>query len=178
MNLNSIASAFPPHAYTQADCLEAIQRSPAAKTLRSRSLKLLERILEADSGIDKRHFYLAEPSEIFSRDAQTLNRLFEIQAPALAGEALDAALDRAGLKASHLDALFVCTCTGYLCPRNHQPRLGAGRIEVGCLFAGLGGIGLWRGDPADAICRWVPSCQSGCSRGDDRRGDLFGCLLH
>jgi alkylresorcinol/alkylpyrone synthase len=116
MNLNSIASAFPPHAYTQADCLEAIQRSPAAKTLRNRSLKLLERILEADSGIDKRHFYVAEPSEIFSRDAQTLNRLFESQAPALAGEALDAALDRAELKASHLDALFVCTCTGYLCP--------------------------------------------------------------
>jgi alkylresorcinol/alkylpyrone synthase len=116
MNLKSLASAFPPHAYSQADCLEAIQRSPVVRTLRSRSLKLLERILAADSGIDRRHFYLPEPAEIFSRDAQTLNQLFEIQAPALAGQALDAALDRAGLKASHLDALFVCTCTGYLCP--------------------------------------------------------------
>jgi len=81
MNLNSLASAFPPHAYSQADCLEAIQRSPVVRTLRSRSLKLLERILAADSGIDRRHFYLPEPAEIFSRDAQTLNQLFEIQAP-------------------------------------------------------------------------------------------------
>ena len=143
MNLNSLASAFPPHAYSQADCLEAIQRSPVVRTLRSRSLKLLERILAADSGIDRRHFYLPELAEIFSRDAQTLNQLFEIQAPALAGQALDAALDRAG-----------------------------------CLFAGPGGIGLWRGDPAAAICRWVPACQSGCARGDDRRGDLFGCLFY
>ena len=41
---------------------------------------------------------------------------FERQAPMLAHEALAKALERAGIAADELDALFLCTCTGYLCP--------------------------------------------------------------
>jgi alkylresorcinol/alkylpyrone synthase len=45
-----------------------------------------------------------------------LNEEFEREAPALGGRALAKALERAGMEPSSVDALFVCTCTGYLCP--------------------------------------------------------------
>lgn len=116
MKLLSLASAFPPQVLSQADCWDVLRRSPAAGALRPRSRALLERILTTDSGIDTRHFFLPEPQRIFERDAGELNRLFEDQAPALAAQALSAALARANVDASQLDALLVCTCTGYLCP--------------------------------------------------------------
>src|ERR1022692_195163 len=36
--------------------------------------------------------------------------------PELAGRALKTALDQAGIVAAELDAMLICTCTGYLCP--------------------------------------------------------------
>ena len=77
---------------------------------------MLLKILSGDSGIDKRHFALGDPNTMFDRSAEELNRDFEEEAPKLAGEALRNALDEAGMKAEDLDALFICTCTGYLCP--------------------------------------------------------------
>ena len=79
-------------------------------------MALLEKILSGDSGINKRHFALGAPESIFQKNAQELNEAFEKHAPALATEALKGALDQAGITASELDGLFVCTCTGYLCP--------------------------------------------------------------
>jgi 3-oxoacyl-[acyl-carrier-protein] synthase III len=38
------------------------------------------------------------------------------EGPALAARALTAALAQANIKATDLDALLICTCTGYLCP--------------------------------------------------------------
>ena len=78
---------------------------------------LLKRLLgNGASGIDQRHFCLDDLAPVFDRDAQELNEIFEKQAPELAASALTPALEKAGIKASDLDALFVCTCTGYLCP--------------------------------------------------------------
>jgi predicted naringenin-chalcone synthase len=45
-----------------------------------------------------------------------LNDAFRTAAPDLAGRALTAALERAGVRPAEVDALLVCTCTGYLCP--------------------------------------------------------------
>jgi predicted naringenin-chalcone synthase len=45
-----------------------------------------------------------------------LNHQFETFAPELSAAALTKALDGAGVAAAELDALLVCTCTGYLCP--------------------------------------------------------------
>ena len=39
-----------------------------------------------------------------------------VEAPRLAARALDAALTQARLVAGQVDALLICTCTGYLCP--------------------------------------------------------------
>lgn len=77
---------------------------------------LLEKVLFGESGITKRHFAMPDVGSLFTAAAETLNKGYEEHAPKLAGEALTKALEKAGLKADELDALFVCTCTGYLCP--------------------------------------------------------------
>ena len=116
MYLESLASAFPPHVFTQQDCLEVTKSSEAVRRLKPRSQALLGKVFSGDSGIAKRHFAVEDPGALFDRTAQELNTVFEEEAPRLAGEALTKALGEAGLKAGDLDALFVCTCTGYLCP--------------------------------------------------------------
>lgn len=116
MFLQSISSAFPADSYTQAECLEIAKTAPVVADLKVRSKAILMKILAGDSGIRKRHFALGDPNEMFNRSAERLNRDFEVEAPKLAGEAVAKALEEAGLKAEELDALFVCTCTGYLCP--------------------------------------------------------------
>lgn len=117
MFLESLRTALPPHAYSQADCLAALRQSGAVDRLRDRSRVLLERILgNGASGIATRHFCLPEIAPAVGRNAQALNEAFEQQAPQLAAEALQGALDEAGMAPAELDALLVCTCTGYLCP--------------------------------------------------------------
>ena len=114
MYLQSVTSAFPPHSFTQRECWELTL--PVVKKLKPRSQSLMEKILLGDSGIEKRHFVTEDPGVLLRAGAEDLNKGFEMAAPRLAGEALKKALDEAGVKADELDALFVCTCTGYLCP--------------------------------------------------------------
>jgi predicted naringenin-chalcone synthase len=116
MFLESLASAFPPHAFTQKDCLKIMRNSETAARLKPRSQALLGKVLEADSGIEHRQFAAADPGTLFDRSAQELNHSFEIEAPKLAKAALSKALEEAHVRSDQLDALFVCTCTGYLCP--------------------------------------------------------------
>lgn len=115
MFLRSIASAVPPHTFTQDQCWNALREGTAR--LRPRSRSLLEKILTGgSSGISTRHFAFGNLDPLFSRDAGELNRDYEREAPALASDALTKALEKSGISASRLDALFLCTCTGYLCP--------------------------------------------------------------
>jgi alkylresorcinol/alkylpyrone synthase len=116
MFLQSISHAVPLHAFTQAESWEILQHSGALKQLNERSATLLEKVLCGDSGIEKRHFATDDPDQLFTLDAETLNRNFEIAAPEIAARALLQALEKAELKPEDLDALFICTCTGYLCP--------------------------------------------------------------
>lgn len=116
MYLKSIASAFPETSYTQSDCWEILRHHAPASGLRDSSISLLEKVLTNGSGIDKRHFALHDPASVFQGDAQSQNHAFEKHAPALASAALAKALDRAGKTPSEIDALLICTCTGYLCP--------------------------------------------------------------
>ncbi|WP_309400307.1 type III polyketide synthase [Cerasicoccus maritimus] len=116
MYLLSLASRVPTQSYTQSDCWEIIQQSDVLSKLTPRSGYLLDRILNNQNGIDKRHFAIDDMSQLFSRTPQALNEDFQRSAPALAGDALRGALEQAKLRAKDLDALIVCTCTGYLCP--------------------------------------------------------------
>ncbi len=116
MFLQSLANVAPRHRYTQGDCWEAFRASPTKERLRPRSVDLVERLLLGDNGIAARHFATADLGPLFELSATQLNRTFEREAPLLAAEAVSVALARAGLEAGQLDALLVCTCTGYLCP--------------------------------------------------------------
>jgi alkylresorcinol/alkylpyrone synthase len=53
---------------------------------------------------------------VFSLMPDELNEGFRREAPRLAARALASALAQAGLGAGQVDALLICTCTGYLCP--------------------------------------------------------------
>ena len=85
--------------------------------LKQRSTALIEKILtQGGSGIDTRNLSLERIEDSFDQSAESLNRAFEKHAPSLAGKALLDSLQKSGYAAQDLDALFVCTCTGYLCP--------------------------------------------------------------
>ncbi|MFU8893520.1 MAG: type III polyketide synthase [Luteolibacter sp.] len=117
MYLHTLATANPPHIFTQADTWQVLQTHPRFASLKPRSVSLLEKILTQDrSGIHTRQFTTADLHPVFHQDAGELNRSFETHAPKLAAEALTKALTAAGLDAQSIDALFLCTCTGYLCP--------------------------------------------------------------
>lgn len=116
MYLRSIASAVPEHYFTQEECWSILRDSQVAKQLRPGALKLAERIMLGNSGIDGRHFAVPPGDGLFNASASELNHHFEREAPKLGNNALEKALERAKLKAADLDALLVCTCTGYLCP--------------------------------------------------------------
>ncbi len=117
MFLKSIATAVPPRSFSQEACWQAMKGGDLLDAIKPRSVSLVEKILtHGTSGISKRNLALDSIEEIFAQGAQQLNEGFEREAPALANQALGEALDKAGLEADELDALFVCTCTGYLCP--------------------------------------------------------------
>lgn len=116
MFLQSVAQATPPHSFTQKQVWARIQDTPRLQNLLPRSQALLEKVLCGDSGIAGRSFVLPDPRDLFEKSAEELSRHYEEEAPRLALSSLEQALAKAGVRAQDLDALFVCSCTGYLCP--------------------------------------------------------------
>ena len=116
MFLHALATAVPADAYTQPQCWDIIDRSPVKARLHKRSRLILHGILRGDHGIASRHLAVPDIERIFDLTPDELNAAFRTEAPRLAGDALSRALAQAGLAAGDLDALFICTCTGYLCP--------------------------------------------------------------
>jgi len=117
MYLKSIATAVPPNSFTQEECWQAMGKGTLLESLKPRSASLLEKILtNGNSGITRRNLALPAIDAAFTQGAEQLNRTFEKEAPALASLAVKEALEKSGHLASEVDALFLCTCTGYLCP--------------------------------------------------------------
>jgi len=116
MFLESIASAYPQWAYTQKECYHFCHEAEVVGGLSDRSKVILNKVLNGNSGISKRHFATNDPTSMFSSGAQEFNEYFEREAPKLSVEALAKSLEEAGVKAGEIDALIICTCTGYLCP--------------------------------------------------------------
>jgi len=54
--------------------------------------------------------------EAWRRGAQELNEAYEQEAPDLAADAVRNALAKSGHRLDEVDAVFVSSCTGYLCP--------------------------------------------------------------
>jgi alkylresorcinol/alkylpyrone synthase len=117
MFLHALTTATPPHSFTQAECLGLVRNSPSLqRDLDRRSRLMLSSILRGDSGIAQRQFATRDVGRLFALEADELNEEFRHSAPALAAEALRPALQSAGVQPHEVDALVVCTCTGYLCP--------------------------------------------------------------
>ncbi|MEM8867079.1 MAG: stilbene synthase [Verrucomicrobiota bacterium] len=116
MHLISVASSFPKLVFTQSDCLDVLKASSYWESLSSRSLSILQKVLEGDNGIRQRHFAADALEQVWQRSAQELNESYEREAPKLGADAVRQALDRAGLLPREVDILLVSTCTGYLCP--------------------------------------------------------------
>jgi alkylresorcinol/alkylpyrone synthase len=116
MYLHALATRVPSATFTQLDCWGIAERSDARQRLKKRSMLILHNILKGDHGIEHRHFAMPDIDRVFDRTPDELNRTFRIEAPKLAANALLAALAQAGLTPREVDALLICTCTGYLCP--------------------------------------------------------------
>jgi alkylresorcinol/alkylpyrone synthase len=117
MFLRSIATSVPPNSFTQKSCWTAMRDDDLLSTLKPRSMALMEKILSnGSSGIERRNLALDSVESSFGLCAEQLNRSFEREAPPLASAALRDALEKSGRVAAEVDALFVCTCSGYLCP--------------------------------------------------------------
>ena len=116
MKLLSIASGFPEQSYNQQQCLEAMRGADFWNELKEGSRKLLEKVLLGDTGINQRRFSLETLTYAWQRNAQELNHDYEKHAPAIAEKAVLLALKKADFCIADIDALFVCSCTGYLCP--------------------------------------------------------------
>lgn len=142
MYLKSLATANPSHSFTQAETWHALQSHPEISSLKPRSISLLEKILNNNSsGIAKRQFTSPDLLPVFKMDAEQLNHSFEREAPDLSAIALEKAIREAGLHPAEIDALFLCTCTGYLCPgpSSHlAEKLGLRPDTYLCDLVGLG----------------------------------------
>ncbi|MEP3212038.1 MAG: stilbene synthase, partial [Luteolibacter sp.] len=95
----------------------------------------------SSSGIGHRQFTSPDLGPVFRRDAQQLNHSFEKEAPKLSAAALAKAIEQAGIRAEDIDALFLCTCTGYLCPgpSSHVAEIAGLRPDTYlCDLVGLG----------------------------------------
>jgi len=116
MFLHALATAVPDQSYSQAECWDLVDRSSSKQRLHKRSRLILHSILKGDHGIARRHFAVPDIAGVFDLAPDQLNAAFRSAAPALAGTALQRALAAAGARPEELDALLICTCTGYLCP--------------------------------------------------------------
>jgi predicted naringenin-chalcone synthase len=116
MYLHALSTATPAANFAQRDCWDIIDQSPAKSKLTKRSRLILNGILRGEHGISTRHFAAPEINRIFDRDADELHAIFREEGPKLGAGALSKALVEAKMHPEELDALLICTCTGYLCP--------------------------------------------------------------
>jgi predicted naringenin-chalcone synthase len=116
MNLAAVGTAFPSNSFTQQECLDAMKAADFWQSLKGRSQMVIEKVLSGDSGIQKRHFALDSLEQAWSRGAQELNEAYEKEAPDLAVSAIQNAIAKSGHRLDEVDAVFVSSCTGYLCP--------------------------------------------------------------
>src|SRR5438105_2276874 len=111
-----VGSATPANRFTQAQCWDALSVLPVFPTLSGRSKAILKKVLLGDNGIDSRCLSFDRLDEAFTIDPDTLHRRFAKRAPEVAADAARRALASAGKNAEEIDAIFISTCTGYLCP--------------------------------------------------------------
>ena len=101
----SVATATPPQRYSQEEVLQlAGYRQPVARKI----------FLNSD--IDFRYLYMTPQDKPGCENLEDLHHRYKTGAVLIARQAAERCLAQAGLKASDIDCILVCSCTGYLCP--------------------------------------------------------------
>jgi predicted naringenin-chalcone synthase len=167
MYLHGLATANPQADFTQARCLEIARAAYVdLPDFDRRSRLTLATILGGDSGVETRQFAVRDVARLFRAGADELNEEFRATAPPLAVAALEPALRQAKLEAKELDALVVCTCTGYLCPGVSSYVAEAMHLRADVWLQDLVGLGCGAAIPAlravHAILAAHPAAKVAC----------------
>lgn len=190
MYIRAIGTAVPPQSWTQAQCWQAIQRSPYISSLRPGSLAILDKVLNGSSGIDTRHFGLDEIMEVFEDDPDSLHARYSTWAPRLLEQATRECLAIGNQNPEGIDGVIVSTCTGYMCPGLSTYLIEALGLKPEIYFvdhvghgcgAALPNLALARSLVRSGACRRVLSCcVEVCSAAfylDDDPGVLISACL-
>ncbi|MBU5614675.1 type III polyketide synthase [Geomonas azotofigens] len=110
----SIATAVPRFSACQRFAADLV-REHFKETLTPRSMGLIRATFEHPS-IEKRHFAVEHPAEIFSETQDQRVARFTRESVLLAAQAVSQALEKVGLSVQEVNGLVVNTCTGYICP--------------------------------------------------------------
>jgi alkylresorcinol/alkylpyrone synthase len=111
MHISSVGTAAPPHYYDQETLLEALKVEWATQHHNPRRVEQLHRAVQ----VGGRH--LALPKDDYQDlDFGRANDTFIRVGTDIGGQAIEAALAKAGLDATDLDAIFTTTVTGLATP--------------------------------------------------------------
>ena len=161
MYLHALTTAVPDVSFSQSQCSLLAQRPEIKNRLSRRSQILVQAVLRGDSGIERRHFAVPDVAGVFLLTADQLNEAFRREAPKLAVRALSRALEQAALRPGDLDAVLICTCTGYLCPGVSSYVAEEMGIRPDAVLHDLAGLGCGAAIPmmrtADAFLRAQPN---------------------
>ena len=116
MFIVGLGTAAPAQRYTQRQCWNALQSSRQFNDLSPRSRAVLRKVLTGNNGIETRHLAFDDLAEAFELTPDALHQRFIRNAPHLAAEAAQRALEDAQTQPDQIDAVIISTCTGYLCP--------------------------------------------------------------
>lgn len=129
--------------------------------LHRKSQLLVQTVLRGDSGVERRHFAIDDVPGVFAYSADQLNEAFRREAPKLAAAALVKTLAQGNATPADLDALLICTCTGYLCPGLTSYVAEHLGLRPNALLHDLAGLGCGAAIPtmrmADALLRADPA---------------------
>ncbi len=114
VRITGLGCASPDYCIDQEEALQHLVKHYGAE-LTDHSLELLEQFLDHPS-IQRRHFAIRDPEELFTEDPDARMERFAASATELGARASRLALEKAGATPSDVVALVVNTCTGYLCP--------------------------------------------------------------
>jgi alkylresorcinol/alkylpyrone synthase len=107
-----VETANPPNRLTQQEVFAVLTKQVE---LSARALDLYKRFL-LDDGIHQRYFAWENPQVLLTESPDEKIRRFEHWAVELSVEAAQKLLKQHDCQPQEVDAIFVCTCTGYLCP--------------------------------------------------------------
>jgi len=112
MRIASIGTAYPPHRYPQAVITEALKERMQDKLAMPEIMDRLHR----NCGVDYRHIMYPLESLGTMSGFGSMNDLWIKGAVELGQQAIQKALDQAGLEPSDISAIFFTSVTGLACP--------------------------------------------------------------